>query len=941
MRQMDRTKEKLADYKDTLNLPQTIFPMKGNLREREPEILGWWESVRAYDKLQEMRAGSPRFVLHDGPPYSNEHIHMGTALNKIVKDFIVRSKSMQGYSAPFLPGWDNHGMPIEMHVMRQFQEKGESPDILAVRKRCREYAAHFVEVQKEEFKMLGVWGEWEQAYLTMSKEYESTIIRTFGELVKKGFIYRGLRPIHWCSTCKTALAEAEIEYREKSSHSITLRFSVMEDPNRIFPEGSPGYVLIWTTTPWTIPANMAVVVHPDYDYSLVEADGSVYLLAEKLVPPVMRALGIEDHRTLRRLKGKDLMGLVFRHPLFGRPSPLFLALHVTLEEGTGVVHTAPGHGSEDFQVGQEEGLEILCPVDEAGRFTKEAGAYEGLRVEESNTLIMEDLAKSGSLLERSEIRHQYPHCWRCKQPLIFRTTVQWFLSVDHGNLRQKALEEIERTEWVPAGSKNRITGMMSSRPDWCLSRQRVWGIGVPVLYCTGCGDPILDASLISHIADIVERDGGDIWFAKDASYFSQGSFTSCPKCGGKSFRKETDILDVWFESGSSHSVVLRESHGLDFPADIYFEGSDQHRGWFNTSLIVAVSTKGRAPYRTVVTHGWILDEKGKAMHKSLGNAVSPLDVMEKSGADILRLWTAANDFRVDIRFSEENIEQIRDVYRRIRNTCRYLLGNLHDFSPEADSVSQGELWPIDTYALHELQMFTRKILSSYENLEFHQVFHLLNNYCTVNLSSLYLDVLKDRLYTYGKKSKARRAAQTVLAQILDALVRIMAPIMPFTSEEVWREIPWGKKGTSVHWELFPKPKDLELDAGFLADWERLLEVRSAVLKCLEKARAEGLIGSSLEAGVGIRTTDEELGHILEKYSASLFHLFIVSDVRLSTGDLEGYPVLVEEAGGKLLVGARRASGTKCARCWNYRTSVGISSEHPHICDKCIANLNEG
>lgn len=938
---MEKTTEKLADYKATLNLPRTSFPMKGNLKEREPEILGWWEKVAAYDTLGKMRKGRPLFILHDGPPYSNEHIHMGTALNKIVKDFIVRSRSMMGYNSPFLPGWDNHGMPIEMHVMREFQGNGENPDIISVRKRCREYSSHFVGIQKDEFKKLGVWGEWERPYLTMSKEYESTIIRIFGELVGKGFIYRGLRPIHWCTGCRTALAEAEIEYRMKTSHSITLRFPLLGDPKGVFPPGVPAYVLVWTTTPWTIPANMAVVVHPDYDYCLLESDDSVYLLAEGRVEALRETIEMKEYRVRKTLKGRDLQGLVFKHPLYGRPSPLFLALHVTLDEGTGVVHTAPGHGEEDFQVGQKEGIEIFCPVDEGGRFTKEAGAYEGLHVEESNRRIMDDLASAGSLLEESEIRHQYPHCWRCKQPLIFRTTVQWFLSVDHAGLRQKALEEIEKTAWVPEGSKNRIMGMIDSRPDWCLSRQRVWGIGVPVLYCTDCGEPILEESLVSHIADIVEEHGGDVWFEKDVSFFVPDDMASCPECGGKSFRKETDILDVWFESGSSHSVVLREKHGLRFPADVYFEGSDQHRGWFNTSLIVAVATKGIAPYRTVVTHGWILDEKGKAMHKSLGNAVSPLEVMEKSGADILRLWTAANDFRVDVRFSEENIEQITRVYRDIRNRCKFLLGNLFDFSPESDSVPFEQLWSIDKYALHDLQVFAGKVLAAYENLEFHQVFHLLNNYCTVNLSSFYFDILKDRLYTYGKRSTARRAAQMVLAAILDAVVKIMAPIIPFTSEEVWREIPWGKKGTSVHWELFPAPKDLGLDGDFLREWECLLEVRSTVLKCLENARGEGLIGSSLEAEVGIRTTDEELAKILEKHSGNLFHLFIVSGVRLAPESFEAYSVRLEEPGKELFVGVRRASGTKCARCWNYRISVGTSAEHPHICDKCIANLNEG
>jgi len=929
-------------YKDSLNLPSTHFPMKGNLNKKEPEILAWWNSIGAYARLRELRKGSPQYILHDGPPYSNGHIHMGTAVNKIVKDMIVRSKTMGGYDSPFLPGWDNHGMPIEIQVMKEFRKKGEDAGTLEIRKRCGEYADNFVGIQREEFIKLGVWGEWDTPYLTMSKQFESTIIHIFGQLVEKGFVYRGLRPIHWCTSCGTALAEAEIEYREKISHSITLRFPLKEDPDGIFPADIDGYVLIWTTTPWTIPANMAVVVHPDYDYCLLRAGDAVYLLAERLAPVVMESLGVNDYSVISKHKGRDLAGLVFKHPLYDRPSPLYLARHVTLEDGTGVVHTAPGHGTEDFLVGQAEGIDIFCPVDERGRFTDEAGVYKGLEVEAANQVIIDDLSSGGYLLEHGEITHQYPHCWRCQNSLLFRATIQWFLSIDHNGLRNRALDIIENeVEWIPGGSKNRILGMVGTRPDWCLSRQRVWGIGIPVIFCNECGEPVMDSSLIYHIADVIGRSGGDSWFEKDVTYFLPEGFRSCPACSGESFRKETDILDVWFESGSSHQVALKGSNGLRFPADMYFEGSDQHRGWFNTSLMVAVATEDQAPYRKVVTHGWILDEEGKAMHKSLGNVVSPIDVMKNNGADILRLWTAANDFRADIRFSHDSVKQARDVYRRIRNTCRYLLGNLSDFSPDQDSVDLEDFWAIDKYALFDLQKFKKKILDFYDKQEFHQIFHLVNNYCTVNLSSFYLDILKDRLYTFGKRSKARRAAQTVLKEILDTLSRVLAPLIPFTAEEIWREIPWCDDDSSVHWQLLPIPETLELDEVFLSDWETLIGIRTVVLKCLEEARMKKAIGSSLEASVRIQTSKDDLKVVLDRHLPDLASLFIVSTVELSQKEPGDQEVVVEDPEGNVIVGVRKSPHAKCSRCWNYSETVGESIEHPRICHKCFSNLNQG
>jgi isoleucyl-tRNA synthetase len=924
------------DYRKTLNLPQTSFPMKARLVEREPAMLDRWRRMGAYARLRERRRGAETYILHDGPPYSNGHIHLGHALNKVAKDLIVRSRTMMGYDAPYLPGWDNHGMPIEMNILKEMKKEKREIDPMTLRANCREYARRYVEIQREEFIRLGIWGEWETPYLTMDPRYEEAVLRTFGEMVEQGFIYRGKRPIHWCPVCETALAESEIEYREKESVSITLRFPLRADPGGVFPPDHDGFVLVWTTTPWTIPANLAVVVHPEIDYVVVTAAGAACLLAERLAPVIMETIGIEDWTVWKKMKGSELAGLVFTHPLVDRESPLFMADHVNLEEGTGVVHTAPGHGMEDFLVGRREGLEILCPVDERGVFTAEAGKYEGKRVDEANGEVVEDLEEAGTLLHRETIRHQYPHCWRCKNALIYRATTQWFFSIDHKGLRERAIEAIEAVEWLPPASRNRILGMMKNRPDWCLSRQREWGVGIPILTCEDCGRPLLEKRVVDRVAERVGEEGSDCWFTLDAkSFLPEG--TTCPECGGDRFRKETDILDVWFESGSSHIAVLEAQEHLRSPADIYLEGSDQHRGWFNTSLIVGLAARGEAPYRRVLTNGWTLDAEGKAMHKLEGNVVSPLEIIEKRGADVLRLWVSSNDLKSDIRISEDTLDQVSETYRRIRNTCRFLLGNLHGFEAARDGVPPESLLEVDAYALHHLETFKRKVIAAYDDMEFHTAYHAINTFCTT-ISAWYLDGLKDRLYTFAPRAPERRSAQTVLHEIVQVLVRVIAPILPFTSEEVWDHLGGGE-GDSIHFQEFPPLRDDFLRPGLAERWDRLLRLRGDVQKGLELARTNGVIGSSQEASVGLLPEGEEWRELIESSLEALPAFFIVSEVRVES-DAEAEPWL-ESADLPLRVSVRRADGSKCVRCWNYTTDVGASAEHPGLCGRCVTMVSEG
>ena len=924
------------DYSRTLNLPKTDFPMKANLVEKEPLILEKWGKLKAYERLREIHRGKPKFILHDGPPYSNGNIHLGHALNKIAKDLIIRSRSMMGYDAPYIPGWDNHGMPIEMNILKEMKAERREIDTLTLRMKCMAYANRYVEIQKEEFIRLGIWGEWDHPYLTMSPVYEEAVLHAFGEMVERGYIYRGMRPIHWCPKCETALAESEIEYREKDSVSILVRFPLLKDPNGLFPKGKPGYVLVWTTTPWTIPANEAVVVHPEIAYAVVETDEAAYLLAERLTPVVMESLGLTGYQILKRMAGGSLKGLIFSHPLFERESPLFMAEHVNLDEGTGIVHTAPGHGMEDFLVGQREGLAILCPVDERGVFTEEGGQYAGKHVDEVNREVVRDLKSIGGLLREETIRHSYPHCWRCKSPLLFRATTQWFLSIDHNGLRKRAIEAIESVKWSPESSKNRILGMIVNRPDWCLSRQREWGVGIPILICNRCDHPLLSREVVDIVALKVGEFGSDCWFTLDAREFlPEGA--KCRHCEGDDFRKETDILDVWFESGSSHLAVLEGNPRLSWPADVYLEGTDQHRGWFNTSLIVSLAIRGRPPYRWVLTNGWTLDAEGRAMHKLEGNVVSPIEIIEKRGTDILRLWVSANDIKSDIRFSEDGMDQVTETYRRIRNTCRFLLGNLKDFDPKNDTVDTNRLLEIDQYAFHLLEGFKRKVMSAYEEMEFHLVYHTINSFCA-SISAFYLDILKDRLYTFAKDSVERRSAQTVLHEMAQVLVRLIAPILTFTSEEIWSHLSRADDDGSVHFLTFLPLRDDCLRPDLEERWSVLTEIRGEVQKGLELARARSEIGSSLEAAVELHAEEESLKDLIVEYRQDLPSFFIVSQVIVPEG--EGGAGWLPAADLPLKYRIRRADGTKCIRCWNYTTDVGLSQEHPALCQRCIRMLSQ-
>ncbi|HUP00529.1 MAG TPA: isoleucine--tRNA ligase [Gemmatimonadota bacterium] len=933
----------LKDYKDTLHLPRTEFPMRAGLSEREPEMLRRWREGRLYERLRQARSGRRRFVLHDGPPYANGHIHLGHAVDKIQKDMIVRSRSMMGYDAPYVPGWDCHGMPIEINVQREFQEQGREPGLLELRARCRAYAAEWIEVQKEEFRRLGGWGAWDDPYLTMSNEYEAAIVETFADLVEGGYVYRGLRPIHWCPSCRTALAEAEIEYYPKASPSITVLMALREDPEGVFgdagratPDGaSPSAgVLIWTTTPWTIPANRAVVVHPDLEYALVDTERGRILYAAGR-HEALKGL-FERAEVVRTVRGHELPGLVFTHPLEDRSSPLFLADHVTIEEGTGVVHTAPGHGAEDFMVGEERGLEIYNPVGRDGAYLPGTPRYAGRHIWEANPLIVEDLKAAGRLVADGEVTHSYPHCWRCKNPVIFRATVQWFLAIDHEGLRRRALEEIDRAEWIPASTINRIRTMVAERPDWCLSRQRAWGVGIPALYCKGCGEPLLDAGFIRHIAGIVRERGSDAWFGMGIEELLPAD-AHCAGCGpdATGFRREREILDVWFDSGASQRAVLERRGDLSWPADLYKEGPDQHRGWFNSSLILAVATRDRAPYRTVLTHGWMVDAQGRAMHKSLGNVIGPEAVVERRGADILRLWVAANEFTRDGRFSWEAVDQISEAYRRIRNTLRFLLGNLANFDPSRDAISLAEMLPFDRWAMADLERLAESVRAAYETYEFHTAYQQLVNYCTVDLSSIYLDGIKVRLYTQPEDAPSRRSAQTALHSALDGLVRWLAPILPFTADEAWGLIGGPAGADSVHLAEFPAPVPERRNETLETEWETLLRARQAVTRELEVLRERKEIGSSLDAEIEIAADDPADQAVLVARAANLEEVFIVSAVDVEPAALERPGAAREriQSGGFQVV-VRPSGAPKCQRCWRRRKSVGSDPAYPGLCREC-------
>ncbi len=929
------------DYKSTLNLPKTDFPMRANLPVREPAMIARWDEIGLYRQLLQANAGKPQYVLHDGPPYANGHVHLGTALNKIIKDIVVKSKAMAGFHTPYVPGWDCHGMPIEHQVTKELGGKAGQLSQLDIRRRCRAYADKYLAIQREEFRRLAVIGDWEHPYLTMTPDYEAAIIRVFRQLVERGFIYRGLRPVHWCPVCATALAEAEVEYTDHTSPSIYVAFAFSgsaeeagamatrpEDAAELAPRHRSLAVVIWTTTPWTLPANLAVCLNPHLDYVAVPADGAYYIVAARLADAFLAATGqTEQGRripvSLARLDGRD----IFRHPFIDRPARLVFESHVTADVGTGCVHTAPGHGYEDFAVGQKYGLPVLTPVDAGGRFTDEAGPYAGRPVFESNDAIVDELRTRGALLHVERLRHSYPHCWRCKSPLIFRATEQWFLRVDHAELRGKALSEIDRVEWVPAWGHDRIHHMMETRPDWCLSRQRAWGVPIPAFRCRSCQAFIYEPAVIENVEKIFAQHGADAWYELPAAELMPSGYRCA--CGGDQFDQDDNILDVWFDAGCSHEAVLRQRDDLRWPADLYVEAVDQHRGWFQVSLITSVATRGRAPYHTVLTHGLILDEAAKKMSKSLGNAVAPEEVIKAHGAEILRLLFASVDYTADMSFSKSLMTPLLESYRKIRNTCRFLLGNLHDFDNQRDRVPAAQLPELDRWILHRTGELVTRARRAYEAFSFHLVVQQLVNFCAVDLSALYLDIVKDRLYCSGTTSRERRAAQTALWQILDALTRVMAPILSFTADEIWSSLPGGDRPSSVLLAGFPA--DVALDPELAVKWERLLEVRAAVTKALEEARQSGLIGHSLDARVQLGAADG-LRPLLEQQQDRLAELFIVSQVRL-TRDL-GAPA-VSPLLSDLRVQVERARGGKCERCWIYRETVGSDATHPGLCARCL------
>lgn len=927
------------NYKETLNLPKTSFPMRGNLAKKEPEIQQYWREIGLYELLLEKYEDRPLFILHDGPPYANGDIHVGTAFNKILKDLIIKYKTMRGYKCPYVPGWDCHGQPIEHEVTKRLDDKDISKS--EIRRRCKDYAMHFVERQSEQFQRLGVLGDFKKPYLTLSSDYEVTNIEVFAELFKKGLIYRGRKPIHWCPTCVTALAEAEIEYEDKQSDSIYVKFPITDASGKQELVGQSASFLIWTTTPWTLPANVAIALHPSLEYSIVEVGEEALIIASDRLKQVMSEIGINKYARRGETKGVDLEGMRCAHPWFDRETVVVLANYVTLEQGTGCVHIAPGHGQEDYITGLEYDLPSPMPVDDYGFFTEEAGPFTGMSLEEANPEIVADLKEKGLLLASGKVIHTYPHCWRCKNPVIFRATPQWFIALDQRTdggktLREMAIDSIREVNWIPAWTVNRIESMVGSRPDWCISRQRAWGVPIPILYCLDCGETVANDTSFKAIEALISREGADAWFEREPESFLPENLT-CPSCGARNFRKEEDILDVWFESGVSHFAVLRRRKELRWPADLYVEGSDQHRGWFQSSLLLSVGYEGKPPYRSVLTHGFTVDGEGRKMSKSLGNAIDPREVYNRSGADILRLWTACTDFSTDMPISEEILERTTEIYRRVRNTIRFLLGNTHDFNPMTDAVEYGELTEIDRWMLSKLQSLIGRVTQLMEDCLFHQAVQALHLYCTVELSAVYLDILKDRLYTSGEKSVARRSAQMVLFETLKALLIMIAPVLVHTAEEAWLSIHEDlRPSKSVHLMEWPEPNSEFKDKDLEEKWEKLMEVRERVYQSLEKARSSGLIGSGLEALVRIAARGKTYDFLKESID-QLPSVLIVSQVELER--LEGEtPTDAGDISEDVEIFIERARGNKCPRCWNYSETVGRNEIIPEVCLRCATTL---
>jgi isoleucyl-tRNA synthetase len=936
----------MPEWKATVNLPRTGFPMKANLQTAEPEAIARWEAMDLYGQIRQRRRGARKFVFHDGPPYANASIHLGTALNKVLKDFAIKSRSMQGFDVPYLPGYDCHGLPIELKVDRELGPKKRGMSIGEIRRACREYAGRFTDVMTAEFKRLMVFGDWDHYYLTMNPRYQADIARALAKFVERGLVYKGKKPVHWCIRCRTALAEAEVEYEDHASPSIYVEFPLNPSSAADLAARVPALagrtvsVLIWTTTPWTIPSNLAIAFHPELDYAAYDVEGRAVILAEGLAAQVAAAVGRPLTSPVARMKGTHLGGIRFTHPLYDRDSVGVLATYVTLEQGTGAVHTAPGHGADDFHTGVEYGLDIYAPVGPDGHFRDEVQLFGGQRVFDANPRIEDALAARGRLWHRSTVTHQYPHCWRCQNPVIFLATSQWFVRMDGEpaitgadgqtrTLRDAARHAIDHeVTWIPAWGRDRIFNMVSNRPDWCISRQRVWGVPIPAFDCVACGEALLTADIIERAADVFERHNADAWYDRPIEDFLPPGLT-CPACGGTAFERERDILDVWFDSGSSHEAVLARTEELGWPADLYLEGSDQHRGWFQSSLLVALATRGRPPFRQVVTHGFVIDLEGRKMSKSRGNALMPQDVIRDSGAEIIRLWVATTEFTEELRVSKEILTRVVDVYRKLRNTCRILVANLYDFDPATDMVPLDRLDAVDRYALARYAEAAARVLREYDVYDFSAATQALNTLMTVHLSAFYVDVTKDRMYTLAARSAERRSTQTAMYLICDGLARLLGPLLPVTADELWRHVP-GTRSASVHLEDFPQVEPI-LAPALVAEWERLMDVRDRVNAALEEKRKEKIIGTSLGARVRI-TARGPTAQLLDAHRHELPMLFIVSDVTLAGGDAGG--------GDDLRIEVEKAPGVKCERCWRYVPRVRTEPDWAGICDRCVEALAE-
>ncbi|MCG6552710.1 MAG: isoleucine--tRNA ligase [Candidatus Magnetominusculus sp. LBB02] len=920
------------DFKDTLNLPDTDFPMKASLALKELDFLAFWKDNAISARMEEKNKGGRPYCLHDGPPYANGHIHIGHALNKILKDIIVKFHAMNGRYASYVPGWDCHGLPIEHQADKELGAKKNTVSIIEKRAHCRSYAQKFIDIQRTEFIRLGVFGDWSNPYITMDYDYEADIVAEFYKIAKAGYVYRGKKPVHWCPTCVTALAEAEVEYAEKNSPSVYVKFKLTDDSAiKLFGEkpSKDVFIVIWTTTPWTLPANLALAVHPDVDYVVVDADSVYYIVAEPLVETLNSRVGLNG-AAIKQIKGNTLEGLYAHHPFIDRLSAVVLGAFVTVEDGTGVVHIAPGHGEDDYRTGIKYGLDIYVPVDDRGKFTAAAGeTLEGQFVFDANKNIIDILKNNDALIGEQSITHSYPHCWRCKKPVIFRATEQWFISMAHDDLRKRAAAEIDKVQWVPATGKDRISAMVNNRPDWCVSRQRSWGVPIALLLCKDCGEAVLDDDVLSKTVARFREHGSDVWFTLEPEELLAAGY-KCKKCGVSTFKKEKDILDVWFDSGVSQAAVLERRANLTWPADMYLEGSDQHRGWFQSSLLAAMAVRGAAPFKTVLTHGFVVDGKGKKMSKSLGNVVAPDDIIKQNGAEILRLWTASEDYKFDVRVSKEILQRLTEAYRKIRNTCRFLLGNISGL--EADYEPGDSLTELDRWAMGRRERLIKNVTKAYNSFDFHEVFHILYNFCIVDMSAFYLDIIKDRVYTAARNSAERKAAQWTMRQVLLAITGLMAPVLSFTAEEVWQSLKRSKmvNEESVFLSAFPVADEGLIDDELGRRFDDIIEDRRLVNMALETARQNKVIGNSLEAKVTLNAS-EKVYERLKPYELQLPTMFIVSNVELKKDD-------GMDNGMEAVIS--RADGDKCGRCWNYSTTVGSFPDEPEVCHKCYNVLKQ-